>query len=520
MIILLEVFVFFIMSFLSAAVVTQLIISYGIKFLGSPITYVVPLINIAIVLCLSLVILFSTALIFFNKFNKKSVIKQTQDTQDELKQTLLFDGFISLTTIGLYFILNLHVVKTILGIFAAPFQIILILLFLLTCGSFLIKILTKGLNIKKKPFIFMLHLKVLLTKKAFYQYLSVLLISSLSIFLLILANDYMNIRQNDYQNQYNLDFVVANILNDYDQIYEEIRNIPEVSATSKVGLFHDVSLIDKEDAIRDLVSMNPHDIDDFFNLDIDSLSYASLESNTLTILLPLRYQKLYDKEIGDTIEFYLSSEFPNVSFVIGGFFEKQLGNLAFTNISFLDEYQSLEPNTIFVNAADQPNVLKDLLLDAYSSQLIYVIDYKATVELLSSEMVKATQYLNMIIIVILLCFVLSIINHSALLLSQMKSLYGKLYVLGYTHKKMVLLQVYESLIFIFVILFVTLISYILIAQKLESFIIFFGEYESVRLTQSSLVLGTIFVVILFTITKSVYIIKTKSIQIQDVLKIY
>jgi len=519
-IVLFELFIFFIGSFLLAIISSNLIISFGIKFLNSPIAYSVPLINILVVCGISVVLLVLTIWIFFKNFNQSAIIQQTKDQGEEQRSHLLSQGVISFFSIALYVVLDINFLKEATSFLRAPFQILLSLMFLLSFGSFLITLVTKIFTLRKKTYLFILHLKVMLNKKAFFQYFSVLLISSLSLYLLVLANDYMVIRREAYEEQYELEYIVTNIFRDFEQTYEEIRTNELVSHASKVGLFQDVPLLNHKDAIRDVVSINPSDIEYYFNIEISQDMLNNLHHDYPVILLPVRYQKLFGFNVNDSVVLNMNTDYPNVSFVIGGFYEKQLGNLAFTNISDIPEYSSLKQNAIFVNSADDSIALKHMLLDAYSNQFIYIIDYQKIVSNLSVDMIKATEYLNGIIIIILLCFVLSIINHSALLFGQMKNVYGKLYVLGYTYKRMFLLQLYESMFFLIILLIATFISYLMIGTRLENFIIFFGEYEPVRITYSSILWGSLLIIALFIIIKWIYVYRTKSIQIQDVLKVY
>jgi ABC-type lipoprotein release transport system permease subunit len=515
-----EMLIYFIISLFLSVITTYFIILYGIKFLDSPITYHIPFINIFIVSLISLLLFALSTLYFFKRFNEHALMEQTKDSGREVRHTFYYSGIASIVLLFLYFILDTNLLSSLVSLYKAPLQIVISISFLLSCGNFLIKVITKIFNLRKKPFIFFLHLKVLLTKKAFYQYMSVLLISTLSIFMLILANDYMGIRTSQYRSQYQLDFIVTNIINDYETTYQELVITSEVDAVSKVGLFQDVVIHDAKEAIRDLVSIEPESIDSFFNLNMTDETLDSLNQNYPVIILPTKYKELYQMKTGETIHLHINTSYSDLSFVIGGFFEKQIGNLAFTNLSFLDEFDDLTMNTLFVNAANDKEALKNVLLDEYSHKLIYIIDYDAFVTDLAEDMVKATDYLNIILVVILLCFVLSIINHSTLLIHQMKSVYAKLYILGYSHKKMILLQVYESIIFFIILIVTTLFSYIMIGLKLDEFILFFGEYEPVQLTISSAITAILISSILFVMTKTYYILQTKNIPIQEVLKSY
>ena len=152
--------------------------------------------------------------------------------------------------------------------------------------------------------------------------------------------------------------------------------------------------------------------------------------------------------------------------------------------------------------------------------MVYIYDFQKDLTKLTGDMLRATQYLTFIISIIILCFVLAIVNHSSLLLGQMKDNYSRLFVLGYSHQKMRKILIVESLVIFIIILTSSLLSYILIANQFNRFILIFGEYENIQLTNHSLYLGVLFVFIVYVLIKIIYVFQVERIHPSEVLKLY
>lgn len=386
-----------------------------------------------------------------------------------------------------------------------------------TLFSYLSILLSK----RKKPLLLTYQIKMILSKKAFYQYTIVLLMSFMSLFLLILANDYMQIRASTYQNEYKLDIVVTNIIREYDQVYDEVNALDSVDHATKAGIYLNIDLVDYNENISELVSIDPTQIETYFNIGINQTSLQSLNNaTTLKIILPSRFNYLYNIENGDYVSLKINDTYDNLSFEVIGFFDKQLGNLAFTNLENIPTYEEISNNAIFVNAKTDKELLKNELLDAYSNKMILIIDHEEAVDMLIHEMYRVTTYITYIISVIIFCFILSIINHSSLLLAQMKANYARIHVIGFSNIKMSVLLAKESVIQLFILLFSSLFSYVMIATRLDKIILIFGEYEPIQLTFSSMLYGSLFIFVLFIFIKFIYIYRLNRIDKTSIIKTF
>jgi putative ABC transport system permease protein len=521
LIVLIELFILLVISFILAIFVANLIIAYGVDFLGSSITYQIQPAAILIASSVIIILFLFSSFYYFNRFNKESSIHQSKDQGKEKKESFALYSLLVVISLTLYLMSVSSLFKSILGYYSSIASIFFSILLLFTLSYSLLYLITYVLTKKRKPYVFLLHLKILLVKKAFYQYTAVILVSFLSLFLLILVNDYMDYRITAYQDEYQVDFALTNFISRYDQTFNEINNLPLVEDVDQVGLYKNITIDSINQNISFVLAIDPNRIDTYFNIDIPAETLSSLNATDyLVIILPIRYQLIYHLEVNEQITLDIDPNYPSQNFIVGGFFEKQLGNIAFTNLHKVLGYEDISFNSIFVNASSDRLILKDQLMESYSKNMVFIYDFQDDLTKLTSDMRKTTEYLTLIISIIILCFVLAIINHSSLLLGQMKDNYSRLYVLGYSHQKMRKILIIESLVIFIVILLSSLVSYVLIAVQFNRFILIFGEYENIQLTMHSLYAGVLFVFFVYTLIKIIYILQVKRIHPSEVLKLY
>ena len=510
-----EMLIYLLISFVLSIYLSNLIIGIGLDYLDSPITYSLP--TFYILISLSIIFLLSSLVVFyyFRRAQKQTSMTQIKESITKLpKARYLF--ILTLISFGVYFLMFI-IKKSSIPSFI---QVLISFLILFILALLLIQVISKVFKTRKHQFVFTFHLKMLLSKSVFYQYIFVLLVSFLSIFLLVLANDYMQIRSSSYQDEYNLDLIVTHVVNDFDESYQEILMLDGVRSADQAGLYMDVYMESYGQSINELVSFDPELIEKYFNLPIKETYIQSLrEESRPSILLPTRFQLLYGLDVGDFVDISLDSE-QTESFLIVGFFEKYVGNLAFTNLYNIDSYQDVQYNSILVNAKYDKQALQYELWDLYSQKMIVIYDHDEVVDLLVYEMERINNYMTYIISILIFCFILSIFNHSSLLLSQMESNYARLHVLGLSRRKMNFMMIYESMVLFLILALVSTTSYVLIATRLRSFVLFFGEYEPITMTDSSILVGLIFITLLFVISKVFYMIHLNRMKTTDVIRSY
>jgi hypothetical protein len=511
-VILLEFTFFFVISTLFSIWIAQVIVTFGMSYVGSSSSYTLQPLTIIWTLAIAFLLFLGVSLRYYiHAKHTSSIIEMRESIQKDpisirmygmiLGVFILFYGLAQWIDLG-----NIGVIVRILSIavilFSLPFM--------------LFKALVHFPAQTELSF----HLKMLIDQHSFRHYTSVLLLSFLSIFLLVLTNTHMEERFTSHRAEYKVDYVLTNFITGYDETTLEIQVMPEVGTVDQAVIYENILIPDYGDSILMTVSMNSNVIDRYFNIDLTEDSLSALEMDVPVIILPLRYQMLYGLQSGDTIMLNIHPLFPNVEMVIGGFFEKYIANLAFTNIHAIDAFTGTGIQSIFVNGQNETDNLYQMLIESYSQNLVYVLDYQQLVESNVLRMERATLYMTVILGAIILCFVLSIINHSLLLLSQMRKNDARMSILGLSRTRMIKLMIRESLWLFFVLLIGTLISFILFSMELTELILWSGEYENIQTSGPTILVGSILIALLFIFTRMVYIVKLLNIHPSNVLRTY
>ena len=519
MVVMMEMSIFFIISFLIAIFLAQQIINYGLDYLGSSLIYSIDQMHILYALGLAVFLFILVVYLYFKKFYQVSDINslnQLELNRDHKIEVQL--GTIILLTF-IYLILTFTKTDSLIKGYRVIFVLIVIIYMLIYAINIVFYFIKKYWFQKHQEITIYYHLKVMLTKTTFKHYIHLVFIAFLTILLLVFANAYMMNRKDAYQETYQVDLMVVNITKDFDDKYAEINTMSEVDDVSKAGLYQQVRTIDENQSIRELISIDPNDISTYFKTNIDEDALRQLNKVTkLYIILPDRYMFLYDYDVGDPIDIYVNGRYKEQTFEIAGFFEKQLGDLAFTNLHHIYDEENIY-NILLVNATNDKNILKNELLNAYHQDLIKVIDVDDQIAPLLFEMKQVTNYITFILAMIIFCFIIALMNHSVLLYHEMKDVYARMIVLGINQKnlKQSLYQVFITVGII--LLTVSILGYTLIAFEMSDLAILFGEYEPIRFSFKPIWLGGIILVTTFGINQWFYIFKTNQIDATNILKV-
>lgn len=511
-VILLEFALFFVLSSLFSIWIAQLIVTFGMSFVGSKSTYLLESRTIFLTLGVTLLLFLLSSLRYYLHAKRSASIREVNEHLQKDPLSCLVYLVISILSIILFVVFTLVDV----GFYSLWIRLSSIVVLLFAFPFLIIRFLAD--NQAKTTLNF--HMKMLFNQPSFRHYASVLLLSFLSIFLLVLTNTHMDQRFTSHRAEYQVDYILTNFITRYDITTQEIKAMPEVQNADQVLIYENIVFPEYDDSMLMTVSIDPSKIDVYFNLAIDDDSQDALLESFPVILLPERYQMLYELEKGDIIIANIHPDFPNLSMVIGGFFEKYIANVAFTNLHHIEAYEGTGIASIVVNGTDDSEQLYQTLITNYSQRLVYVLDYQELVESNVMRMERATSYLTIILSAIVLCFVLSIINHSLLLLIQMRKNDARLSILGISRVKMTSLMIQES-VWLFVIFYIgSLIAFMLLSSQLTELILWSGEYERIELSGNSIGVGTLLIVLVFLITRMVYILKLLNIKPSIVLKTY
>jgi hypothetical protein len=457
---------------------------------------------------------------YFKSFYQVSDVNHLKEQGIEVKFNLKKNLTILGASIVGYLCLEIDFIERLFMGFAVVIKIVLAIVFMFVFTKILLRLLVSYLDKRKNKDVLYYHFSMLLSKKAFKHYASVILIAFLTIMLLVFANGYMVQRAKSYENAYQMDFILTHIIRDFDDIYDEIDQLEDVANAQKIGLYNNVYVISYEQTISQLISMDQSQIKNFFHVDINQVALDDLDNTSeLKIVLPDRYHELYNLEVGDQIKINVDATFGEQSFYISGFFEKQLGDLAFTNIHLVyqDEYSY---QAIIVNSNIDKSLLREELLDLYSDQMIRIIDVEQTLSNILFEMKRVTVYITFILSLIIGCFIIAMMNHAHLLFMQVKSNYTRLFVIGYSKKKVIKSLIKEGLILLCIFFVTSMMAFIIVAYNFADLGILFGEYEPIKFNGMPILYGGIIITVVFAIQYAIYIYKVLHIKISEIIKAY
>lgn len=489
------------------------IIQYGLYFVGGRGTFEFTRSSTYVVLGIVVLLFIFVSLKDYHQMKDKSALSYMREEivniKDYRKYILLM---LSLST-GIYILT--YFVASLSGI--SLYRLIYAVILLVALPRLIYPILIK----QKKPTLHRLHLSMLYQTKAFKHYLFVMLISSVSVLLLGLALGHMDRRYQIHREEFKIDYLLTNFVSSYEETLTEVREIEGVQTADSITIFENMVLLDSGDSILQTVTIQPDLIHTYFNYELSLEALSSLDQSYPTIILPNRFKEVYDLNVGDTILIHVHPETPEVEFVIGGFFEKYLSNLAFTNIGYLNPYQDLGIQTIGITKDDlSSDTLFETLIDAYSSRLIYVIDYQSEVELRIGRMERSTNYMSLIIVAIIICFIISMMNHSLLMFEQMKKNYARMIALGLNRHDLIQTLLKSGGIQLLIVFISASIAFTLIACNMTDLILISGEYEKINIMRSPYLLGAVLSMMITGFVQLVYIYRILKLNPAPTLRVY
>jgi hypothetical protein len=325
-----------------------------------------------------------------------------------------------------------------------------------------------------------LFMRVLISKKAFSRWLSVMMISVLSIFLLVQTHHHISQKIDRIEEEFVIDFALINIMNRYLETANELAMRDDIDISKKAMVLNHISISGQLETLSWMYAIEDHAINQFFDFGIPDDLIAELDQDErLVILLPMRYKALLGYDVGDVITFDLAPKSQSVPMTIVGFFAKEIGDTAFTNLRLFDTFDDLSDNAILINAKDDREELKDSLIDDYAPSLVVVLDFEDAFEAKQIEISQALGYVTLILGVMIGCFVLAVVVHTILLFEASKQNISRLMVLGVSKSKAQRLVILEKSVFLFLIFLISGIILILLIGLVSPLVIYFNDYELV-----------------------------------------
>ncbi|GEM_PF-2673969 len=501
------------LSLLLGKYLAERIIRFGLYFVGGTGTFDFQSQTIYIVLALTVIIFIFVSLKDYHQTKETSVIQSMREPI--VKRTN--------TKVWIWMLLGLSTLMYILTFvlyemsYISLYRLIYAVILLIGLPAVIYPILIRY----QKDSIHKFHLSMLYQTKAFRHYLFVLLISGVSVLLLGLALGHMDQRYSIHREEFKIDYLMTNFVSRYDETLLEIQDMAGVKSADSMRIYENIKLLESGDSILQTISLDPDIMDTYFNYEISEDAMLSLSNSIPTILLPNRFKEVYDLNIGDSISVNLHPEAPEVTLVIGGFYEKYLSNLAFTNLGNFNVFKDLGIQTIAITNDDAiSSTLYEDLIRTYSPRLIYVVDYQAQVEAHVGRMERSTNYMALIIVAIIICFVISMMNHSLLMFEQMKKNYARMQALGMNQKQLILMLIKSGFMQMIIVFIISSIAFTLVALNMTDLILISGEYEKINLMISPYLLGIVLMTFITFTVQLVYIYRILKLSPAPTLRLY
>lgn len=514
-----EIAVLFIISFLISIKLADIIINRGLMYLSINTNYRIRLSAIWLSIGVAIIIFLLTATYYFFKFNRKTAISQIVEVVKDYSTKRKYIFVSLLFAAILYIVIEVSKIKETFPFFILiQTSLIFIGLFLLT---FILLSLLEIILKKFKLNYFNLHFKMLFSNKIFYYYSAIMLICFASIIFLVSTYHHQMQKASIIEEEYQIDFALTNFISRFDLTFNDLNELDEAERVSAVLMYQNVKFIDNQEKLKYFISLDYEDINYYFNYNIDEeISLKLLNKDVGVVILPERFHLLYGLDVGDTVNISINQKYSMEQFEIIGFIDTQSYNIAFCNMLSLEKYESEIANAIFVNAQGDRLDLKEKLINRYSKNLIYVLDFKEIIQEASTEIKQVINYVSYIITVFLVCIIFSIFNCSILLFQDLQKNYSRAIILGVSKKKLIVNIILEQLLIFIVYLVSSIFCLKVFSYILPEVFIFWGEYEKIILSIDWLVTGGLLCFIVYLFTRGVYFIKLLLLNPIAILKSY
>lgn len=515
--ILIEFLIYSLPAIIISYLIGNLIVNSGLKYIGSSLRYQIPLKST----------IYGTLLVFFGiiiittynylRIFKTSHIKLSTNHRINYKENSLINFIIFLISIIL--LISIKYIKLDIEVKALIYIILAFILIFLTC-RLLLTILKYILKYKKRKNLFtLISPNVLNDNKIVKQVINVLIISFIIIVFLSGLRDYIYKRGNLIKDNINIDIAITNVVNKMDVTYNELKEHENISSIDKAYLYKNVYIKEVNAVFWYNVSVDANKINNYFNIHVDSKIIDLLnDKNTPYILLPIKYHYIYDLNIGDKVTLTLNNSYDNEEFHIVDFIDIGISDFIITNINVLNKYKELNPNSILLNLNNNDKDFRIDFIKEYNKNMYQVIDFNLLIGNMINLFYEIMQYLIYIIIVMIICFMLTIFNNSILQFNNLKPLYSRLRVLGCPYQKLTKNIIYEILVIALIISLSIIIMLPIINNNFHYLLLFFNSYEKIYINSNSTLIGFILAVIMYFISYLYYFHQLKNLNYSNILK--
>lgn len=517
--ILIEFFIYAIPAVIISYFLGNIIVNSGLKYIGSSLRYVIPIKNtiyatIFVLIGIIIITSYNYVKILTASHIKLSTTEKTKYKEKPLLYLIFFIISAILLILTKYFKLNIEV--------KALFNIILAFIIIFTISKLLLSSLKHFLKYHKQKNLFtLLSPNILSDNKIIKQVINVLLISFIIIIFLTGLRDYGIKRGDSIKENINIDIAITNIINNMDTTYKDIQEKENVSTIDKAILYKNVYLKEFDAVFWYHISVDADKINEYFNISISKETKNLLnDKHTPYILLPKKYQYIYNVNVGDKVTLAINNSYDKEEFYIAGFFDLGISEFIFTNLNVLDKYQEIKPNSLLINFKNYHQGFYHDFMKFYNKNMHQVINFHLIIEKMINLFHQIMQYLIYILIIMIICFMLTIFNNSILQFNYFKTLYSRLRVLGCSYNKLVRNIIYELIVILIIIFISIMIMLPIINKYFHYLLLFFNSYEYIYMTVKPIFIGFLLAIIMYLISYLYYFYQLKKLDYSNILKNY
>lgn len=466
---------------------------------------------------LSVIIICSITIISsLKKYQKLELVDLTKNKQYEkalnTKTLIILTSIFGVLTFLFYFVLRNYI----------PLKISSLIGIIITCifGIFSVTLLVKivcKIFIKEKTFE-LTFLRNLRKNKIKHNSLKILLISLFGIIICFCCIDTINHVIDTVKSSVNIDTIFVNPSGVTDEMVEEFKSYDSVISASKGWFESKISTSDGKNAFLLVFSCDVNDTFQLMNFKVDEKYHEALKDpNKNYIIVSNDFLLTSDYKIGDTLSFVLSNGIHSYE-ILGG------ADLATLEFGYTNDFYNAatESNTIIIHndLSNQKalNEFRSEIVKKYSSNLSYVFNASNFLKDFLDRADSALYLAYAVVVIVLICFIISIINNTILNFNEVKGEFAVIEILGISPKKLNMMIVKEIIISYLAISIPLIIMSIFVLEYLPGLTLLLGYYVNIVKNPISIIIAVVVGMGCFLVSYLYYFIGARRLNVAQELK--
>lgn len=386
--------------------------------------------------------------------------------------------------------------------------------------SFVLILLSKQINKRKKSIFSLFQTKYLQTNKALHQSLRVLVVSLLALVMVYSFRVFMDDQIDDIRNLMSYDLALTNITNYDDNLLNDLEAY-DVSSLKEASLYNHTTVMvgDSVEFSRYMVSIDYEYIDDYFDTEIVDFKNSYKDNSVAYAILPQNYKLIYHLEVGDIVKLGINYELEEIPVYVAGFVNNNIENLVYTNITEVEEYKDIaKHNTVFINSDNTEDLYLDLIND-YSGRMYYLINPNYYFENMLSSSESLIDFFAVFTMFIIFCFVIVIFNNTVLVFNSLKTDLAKIKSLGANRLDFRVSVFKEYLLIIVLLILFGFLESLILSENLRYLVLFTHYYKDITATGLTILYGCLSVALVELLSYLYYFSRINRIEIIKEIKI-